>query len=113
MSQYALMIIGSHAVEAAVEGSNAAAEFAEYDREMREAGVKAHGAPFHPASAARHVSVRDGSPSTAVGELDDADEYLGGYVVLDVPDLDTALDWAARCPGAKYGRVEVRELFVM
>ncbi len=37
-------------------------------------------------------------------------EYLGGYQIIDVPDLDAALDWAARCPGAKYGRVEVRPL---
>jgi len=37
-------------------------------------------------------------------------EYLGGYQIVDVPDLDAALDWAARCPGAKYGRVEVRPL---
>ncbi|HEY5362355.1 MAG TPA: YciI family protein [Streptosporangiaceae bacterium] len=34
----------------------------------------------------------------------------GGYQIIDVPDLDAALDWAARCPGAKYGRVEVRPL---
>ena len=37
-------------------------------------------------------------------------EFLGGYQIIDVPDLDAALDWAARCPGAKYGRVEVRPL---
>lgn len=33
---------------------------------------------------------------------------LGGYYMIDVPDLDTALDWAARAPGAKYGSMEVR-----
>jgi len=37
---------------------------------------------------------------------------LGGYYLLDVPDLDAALDWAARCPGSKYGSVEVRPIMV-
>jgi len=39
-------------------------------------------------------------------------EVLGGYYLLDVPDLDAALDWAARCPGSKYGSVEVRPIMV-
>ena len=41
----------------------------------------------------------------------DTKEQLGGFVLIDVPDLDTALDWAARCPAAAYGAVEVRPVF--
>lgn len=37
-------------------------------------------------------------------------EYLGGYYILDLPDLDTAIDRAARCPGARAWRVEVRPI---
>ena len=37
---------------------------------------------------------------------------LGGYFLIDVPDQDTALSWAARCPGARHGVVEVRPIRV-
>ncbi len=40
-------------------------------------------------------------------------EQLGGYYLIDVPDLDTALSWAARCPGASHGTVEVRPILEM
>jgi hypothetical protein len=40
-------------------------------------------------------------------------EQLGGYFMIDVPDLDAALSWAARCPAASHGTVEVRPIWVM
>jgi hypothetical protein len=40
-------------------------------------------------------------------------EQLGGYFLIDVPDLDAALSWAARCPGASHGVVEVRPIWPM
>ena len=43
-------------------------------------------------------------------EFADTKEQLGGYFVIDVPDLDAALEWAARCPSAAHGAVEVRPL---
>src|SRR6266404_2154447 len=43
----------------------------------------------------------------------EAKEQLGGYYLIDVPDLDVALSWAARCPGASHGTIEVRPLWVM
>jgi len=49
-------------------------------------------------------------PDRLHGPFAESREFLGGYQIIDVPDLDAALDWAARCPGAKYGRVEVRPL---
>jgi hypothetical protein len=60
---------------------------------------------------ATQVQVNDaGERLVTNGPFAESREYLGGYQVIDVPDLDAALDWAARCPGAKYGRVEVRPL---
>jgi hypothetical protein len=38
-------------------------------------------------------------------------EELGGYYIIDVPDLDTALSWTARCPAASYGTMEVRPIW--
>jgi hypothetical protein len=58
------------------------------------------------------VQVRpDGARTVTTGLFGATSEYLGGYVILEAPDLDAALDWAGRCPGAKYGRVEVRPIF--
>jgi hypothetical protein len=44
------------------------------------------------------------------GPFAETREYLGGYYILDLPDLDAAIDWAARCPGARAHRVEVRPI---
>ncbi|MEO6473125.1 MAG: YciI family protein, partial [Aeromicrobium sp.] len=38
----------------------------------------------------------------------DTKEYLGGYYVIDVPDLDAALAWAEKCPAAQWGYIEIR-----
>lgn len=48
--------------------------------------------------------------AAADGPFAETREYLGGYYILDLPDLDTAIDWAARCPGARAWRVEVRPI---
>jgi hypothetical protein len=47
------------------------------------------------------------------GPFAETKEQLGGYYLIDVPDLDAALSWAARCPAAQYGTVEVRPIWVM
>jgi len=51
---------------------------------------------------------RAGERIVTNGPFPETREYLGGWNIIDVPDLDAALDWAARNPGAKYGRVEIR-----
>jgi hypothetical protein len=43
----------------------------------------------------------------------DSKEQLGGYYLIDAPDLDAALAWAARCPGASHGTIEVRPVWSM
>jgi hypothetical protein len=40
-------------------------------------------------------------------------EQLGGYYLIEAPDLDGAIEWAARCPGAQYGAIEVRPIWPM
>jgi len=47
------------------------------------------------------------------GPYAEAKEQLGGYYMIDVPDLDSALSWATRCPGASMGVVEVRPIWPM
>ena len=62
------------------------------------------------ASTVRQVN---GETTVLDGPYVDSKEQLGGYYIIDVPDLDSALQWAARCPGAAEGSVEVRPLWSM
>lgn len=61
-------------------------------------------------SVSTTVRVRDGRRLVQDGPYADTKEQLGGYFVLDVPDIDAALTWAERCPASAYGSVEVRPL---
>ncbi len=79
-----------------------------YARAVAEAGIVVSGAGLQPPATATHVTVRDGKRHVQDGPFADAKEHLGGFFVIDVPDLDAALEWAARSPAASYGRVEVR-----
>jgi hypothetical protein len=59
------------------------------------------------------VKVVDGKTQVLDGPYADTKEQLGGYYMIDVPDLDAALSWAARCPAAGHGTVEVRPIWEM
>lgn len=63
---------------------------------------------LQPPATATTVSVRDGARHVHDGPFADSKEQIGGYVILNSPDLDGALEWAARAPCASTGRVEVR-----
>ena len=63
---------------------------------------------LQPSSAATTVRVANGKSQVLDGPYADSKEQLGGYFMIDVPDLDTAISWAARCPAAGHGVVEVR-----
>ena len=55
----------------------------------------------------------EGKQQVLDGPYADSKEQLGGYFLIDVPDLDAALSWAARCPAAQHGAVEVRPIWEM
>jgi hypothetical protein len=65
-------------------------------------------APLHPTEAATSVRVRDGKQLVTDGPFAETREQLGGYFLIDVNDLDEAIDIAARIPGARRGTVEIR-----
>jgi hypothetical protein len=81
-----------------------------FDKAIRDAGVVVSGESLQDPMVATTVRVGNGGERTVTdGPFAETRELLGGYYVVDVPDLDAALDWAARCPGAKYGsKIEVR-----
>lgn len=74
------------------------------------AGVLVSGDALHPVEQATTLRVRDGQRVVADGPFAETKEILGGYYLIDVADLDVALDWAEKVPLAPYGSVEVRPL---
>lgn len=80
-----------------------------YQRALLESGVMIAGSPLQPASTtATTVRIRGGTQHVQDGPYADTKEQLGGFIILDVPSLDVALEWAAKCPAAQYGAVEIR-----
>ncbi len=77
-----------------------------------EAGVHLGGEGLQPTATATTVRVRDGERLVTDGPFAETKEQLGGYYLLDVPDLDAAIEWASRIPGAHAGSVEVRPIMV-
>ncbi|HEY2949543.1 MAG TPA: YciI family protein [Micromonosporaceae bacterium] len=85
-------------------------EYWAYEDAVSSAGVKQASEALQDSSTATTVRVKDTERVVTDGPFAETREVLGGFYLLDVPDLDAALDWAARCPGAKYGSVEVRPI---
>ena len=79
-----------------------------YMEAMTEAGVLKSSNGLHPTSAATTVRVSDGKTQVLDGPYADSKEQLGGFHLIEVPDLDAAISWAARSPTALHGVVEVR-----
>jgi hypothetical protein len=84
-----------------------------YVQALAQSGIMKSGNGLQPPDTATTVRLRDDKRQVQDGPFADTKEQLGGYFILDVPDLDTALDWAARCPAAPGGSIEVRPVMVM
>src|SRR3954465_10287187 len=81
-------------------------------QEMEQKGGLAAGERAYPATTATTVRVRDGERDVTDGPFAETKEQLGGFYVLDVKDLDEAIDWAAKIPGAQFGSIEIRPVMV-
>ncbi|POH63991.1 MULTISPECIES: YciI family protein [Cryobacterium] len=84
------------------------AAFDAYGKALDAAGVLVSADILQPVSASTTVSLRDGALQIQDGPFADTKERLNGTFVIEVPDLDAALDWAGKCPAAQYGAIEVR-----
>jgi hypothetical protein len=81
-------------------------------QEMQGAGVLVAGEGLYPTPTATTVRVRDGEPSVTDGPFAETKEALGGFFILDCKDLDEAIGWAEKIPGAQTGSVEIRPVMV-
>ena len=93
-------------------GENMNAAYFDMNRRMKEAGVMVAGDALQPTHTATSLRKRGDKVETMDGPFAETRDHLGGYYIIDCPDLDQALHWAAQIPGAAYGTVEVRPLVV-
>lgn len=89
------------------------AAYTAFSEALKKEGVVLSANRLRPASDATTVNVANGKTNVLNGPYAETREQLGGYFLIDVPDLDAALSWAARCPGASHGKVEVRPIWTM
>jgi len=109
--QYALLIYADETLEATTpkeEQDAVMAEYYAYTQAITASGAYKGGEALHPTSAASTVRVRDGKTLTTHGPFAETKEQLGGFYLVECKNLDEAIEWAAKIPGARYGCVEVR-----
>jgi len=81
-----------------------------YHKALLESGVFVAGDPLDVPEMGTTISIKEGMRGVQDGPYADTKEQLGGFTVLKLPSFDAALEWAARCPAASFGTVEVRPL---
>jgi hypothetical protein len=113
--KYAFTIYGdeSQRASASEEQQQAMAQaYGAVTQEMNEKGVFVAGEGLYPTPTATTVRVREGDREVTDGPFAESKEQLGGFYVLDVKDLDEAIEWAAKIPGSQFGSVEIRPVMV-
>lgn len=114
--QYMLMIFTNEASEqtqSEAQNKQMMAAYGAYSQAMEAAGVIRGGERLRPASSATTVRAPGGKTSVLNGPYAETKEQLGGYYIIEVADLDAAIAWAARCPSAGHGAIEVRPIWPM
>jgi hypothetical protein len=86
------------------------AAYNQFNADAQEAGVYIAGDALQPSATATSVRVRDGDVLTTDGPFAETKEVLGGYYMVECGDLDEAVTWASRIPGAQRGTIEVRPI---
>jgi len=89
------------------------AAYTAYTQALKKAGALVGANRLQPTTVATTVREANGKTQVLDGPYAESKEQLGGYYLIDVPDLDAALSWAARCPAANHGVVEVRPIWEM
>lgn len=115
--RYALLIFDSETAHPSPEPAppevqaQVMEEYNAYTQMLRDRGAYLGGEALQPVSTATTVRVKDGQTITTDGPFIEAKEALGGFYLVEARDLDEALDFAAACPGAKFGSMEVRPIW--
>ena len=114
--KYIILIYNSEANDKAMtqqEVGKLMEAYGAYSQAMVKAGVMVGGERLKPTDTATTVRTKNGRTEVLNGPYADTREQLGGYYMIDVPDLDAAITWAARCPSSSNGTIEVRPIWAM
>ena len=114
--KYLLLIYGNEAGMLAASKDMAAqmlAAYGAYTEAVKKAGVYVGSNRLRPTASGTTVRVANGKTEVLDGPYAETKEQLAGYYMIDVLDLDAALSWATRCPGASHGAIEVRPVWEM
>ena len=114
--QYLLMIYGDESMwekMTPAEQQQGMAAYMAYTEALKASGALVGSNRLRPVATATTVRPVNGKTQVLDGPFADTKEQLGGYYLIDVPDLDAALSWAAKCPAASHGSVEVRAIWSM
>lgn len=113
--QYMLLIYGEEAAWANMPPEKLSEEmgaYFAYTEELAKADKLVAGDELQPVNTAKTVSLMGGKHSVVDGPFAETRETLGGYYLIKADSMEDALKWAAKCPGARYGRIEVRPVMV-
>ena len=114
--KYLVMIYANEDVEAKTAPAETAKllqAYGAYMGALSQAGVLLASQRLRPTSEATSVRVKNGKNEVLNGPFAETREQLGGFMLIEVPDLDAALSWAARCPSSAFGTIEVRPIWEM
>ena len=106
--QYMLLIYLDENALNEAERERCYAESAQFARQLSASGQYRAASPLHPTSTATSLRIRDGKRVVTDGPFAETREQLGGFFLIDVQDLDKAIDIAAKIPAGKWGTVEIR-----
>lgn len=112
--KYMLLILGDETeMNAAtpIDSTGMSAEYAADNEALATTGALVGGERLKPTSATTSIRVRNRKTDILDGHYAETREQSAGYYMIDVPDLDQAIDWAAKCPPVKSGTIEVRPIW--
>src|SRR3569832_1041691 len=95
------------------EAQAAVGAYAAFGEALRKENALVSSNRLRPSGETTQVTIANGKTRVLNGPYAETKEQLGGYFLIDVPDLDAAMSWAARCPAASHGTVEIRPLWTM
>ena len=114
--QYMLLIYGDESAMGRAtqeQRGQMHAAYGAYTEAMKKAGVFKAGDPLQGTATATTVRAPEGKAKVLNGPYAETREQLGGYYLIEAADLDAAISWASRCPGAQHGAIEVRPIMAM
>lgn len=114
--RYMILINGDEAALANTpieKAQQMSAAYAAYTEALKKSGTWLAGERLRPSQATTSVRITDGKTNVIDGPYADTKEQLAGFYMIEAADIDTAIEWAARCPAASTGTVELRPIWEM